>query len=75
MVVIFGTVVRTGNVNSRELLKKFECKQCGLVTVCESDITEYNVFKMPQRCEGKVPKKENAFFKIALQVMKKQKAD
>ena len=34
MIVLFGTVVRTGNVNSRELLKRFECKQCGLVTVC-----------------------------------------
>ena len=29
LIMICGTVVRTGNVNSRELTKKFTCKSCG----------------------------------------------
>ena len=35
----------------------------------ESDITEFNKFRMPQQCEGRVPKKENPFFNIAKQVI------
>ena len=27
-IILFGTVVRTGNVHSRELVKDFKCKQC-----------------------------------------------
>lgn len=42
LVIIFGTVMRTGNVNSRELKKKFKCKACGFETIAESDITECN---------------------------------
>lgn len=42
LIITFGTVMRTSNVVSRELRKKFECKQCGFQVVCESDITEFN---------------------------------
>ena len=28
LIITFGTVMRTSNVNSRELRKKFQCKQC-----------------------------------------------
>ena len=38
--IIFGTVVRTSNVNSRELSKEFECKQCGSRVRCYSEISE-----------------------------------
>ena len=70
-IICFGTVVRTGNVRSRELIKKFKCRQCEYEVMVESDITEYNKFVMPQRCEGRVPKKENPFFNIAKQVINK----
>ncbi len=73
LIITFGTVMRTSNVVSRELRKKFECKQCGFQVVCESDITEFNQFKMPQRCGGKVEKKDNPFFKIAHKLMNKNK--
>ena len=49
--IIYGTVLRTNNVNSRELFKDFECKQCGRIINCQSDITEYNKFKTPLRCD------------------------
>ena len=42
LIVTFGTVMRTSNVNSRELSKKFQCKQCGKQVVCESDISLFN---------------------------------
>eukprot|EP00347_Sterkiella_histriomuscorum_P013643 403363933 len=64
-IILTGTVVRTGHVNSRELFKQFKCRQCEKEFTCESDITEYNNFKLPQRCDGKVQTKENPFFKIA----------
>ena len=72
LIIIFGTVVRTGNVNSRELQKYFKCRQCGEEYVCESDITEYNNFNLPKTCTGRVQKKENPFFKIAQNMMNKQ---
>ena len=49
--IIFGTVVRTSNINSRELKKDFECKLCSKKFVCESDVTEYNNFATPYRCD------------------------
>lgn len=61
-VIIFGTVVRTGNVHSRELRKLFKCKQCEKEVECYSDITEYNKFIMPVMCDGKVDTKKNPFF-------------
>ena len=69
-IILFGTVVRTGNVHNRELYKDFECKQCQKVFTCESDITEFNRFALPLRCDGKVETKVNAFFKIAKTLMK-----
>ena len=43
-IILFGTVIRTGNVHNRELFKDFECKNCNKVFTCESDITDYNKF-------------------------------
>lgn len=59
--------MRTGNVNSRELKKKFKCKQCECEIIAESDVTEYNQFKLPPKCGAQVMKKvgTNPFFKIA----------
>jgi len=42
LIIIFGTVVRSGNVNSREVKKKFRCKQCEYEVIADSDITECN---------------------------------
>jgi DNA replicative helicase MCM subunit Mcm2 (Cdc46/Mcm family) len=53
-IILFGTVVRTGHIHSRELFKEFACKQCGKTVVCESDLSEFNRFVMPPRCTGKV---------------------
>lgn len=64
-IILFGTVVRTGHVHSRELFKEFACKQCQKTFVCESDISEFNRFQLPPRCTGKVETKVNPFFKIA----------
>lgn len=69
LIIIFGTVVRTGNVNSRELKKKFACKTCGKQVICESDIAEYNRFKLPLACDGEVEKKQNPFFQAAQKMM------
>ena len=74
LVITFGTVMRTTNVNSRELKKKFQCKTCEKKFICESQIDEYNQFQLPVRCDNMVPKKENPFFKITQQVMRKGKA-
>jgi len=71
LIIIFGTVVRTGNVNSRELKKKFACKACGKETICESDIAEYNRFQIPVACDGQVEKKQNPFFQVAQKMMQK----
>jgi DNA replicative helicase MCM subunit Mcm2 (Cdc46/Mcm family) len=73
-IIVFGTVMRTGNVNSREIFKKFECKQCGKQVDCESDISEYNKFILPVRCDGQVLKKisTNPFFAIAQKILAKQ---
>ncbi|CDW77769.1 mcm2 3 5 family protein [Stylonychia lemnae] len=68
-IILFGTVVRTGHVHSRELFKKFQCRQCNSEFTCESDITEFNRFQLPQRCDGKVQTKMNPFFKIAKTLM------
>ena len=62
LIIICGTVVRTGNVNSRELTKKFCCKSCGKEYICESDITEYNRFVTPVACDNMIEKKQNPFF-------------
>ena len=51
-IIIYGTVVRTGNVNSRELTKKFCCKLCGREYICESEIADYSSFRLPVRCES-----------------------
>ncbi len=67
--IIFGTVVRTGNVHSRELRKLFKCKQCEKEVECESDITEFNRFIMPVMCDGKVDAKKNPFFQLAQQIV------
>lgn len=72
-IILFGTVVRTGNVQSRELFKEFACRQCGKTVVCESDISEYNRFNFPAQCSGKVETKINPFFKIAKSLMEKMK--
>lgn len=66
-IIIYGTVVRTGNVNSRELTKKFKCKLCEREYICESEIADYSSFRLPVRCEAKVEveKKPNPFFNIA----------
>lgn len=72
-IILFGTVVRTGNVHSRELFKEFSCRQCGKTIVCESDISEYNRFNFPAQCSGKVETKVNPFFKIAKSLMDKMK--
>lgn len=48
--MIFGTVVRTSNVNSRELTKQFECRQCQTRITCHSDISEFSSFVLPVRC-------------------------
>jgi DNA replicative helicase MCM subunit Mcm2 (Cdc46/Mcm family) len=73
-IIVFGTVMRTGNVNSREIYKKFECKSCGKQVDCESDISEYNKFVLPVRCDGQVIKKisTNPFFAIAQKILAKQ---
>lgn len=42
LVVTFGTVMRCTNVNSRELRKKFQCKNCQKEYICESSIEEFN---------------------------------
>lgn len=73
LIIISGTCVRTGNINSRELKKKFACKSCGCEYICESDITEYNKFITPVSCDGLVEKKVNPFFQIAQKMMKKGK--
>ncbi len=73
LIMIFGTVVRTGNVNSRELKKKFVCKACEKEYICESDLAEYNKFITPLACEGMVEKKQNPFFDIAKKMMNKGK--
>ena len=65
--------MRTGNINSRELKKKFACKSCGKEYICESDIAEYNRFVMPVTCDGLVEKKQNPFFQIAQSVINKKK--
>ena len=72
-IIVFGTVVRTGNVHSRELYKDFQCKSCGKKITCESDITEYNKFNLPQRCDSQVEKKKNQFFQIVKTMMQKGK--
>ncbi len=72
-IILFGTVVRTGHVHSRELFKEFECRSCGKRFVCESDISEYNRFNFPPKCTGKVETKVNPFFKIAKTFMNKIK--
>lgn len=73
LIIIFGTVVRTGNVNSRELKKKFACKACEKEYICESDLAEYNKFIMPLACEGMVEKKANPFFDVAKKIYNKNK--
>ena len=65
LIIIFGTVVRTGNINSRELQRNYKCRACGEEYVCESDVTEYNNFNLPKTCIGRVEKKDNPFFKMA----------
>lgn len=72
-IILFGTVVRTGHVHSRELYKEFKCKTCEKTVICESDITEFNNFKTPPKCSGKVETKVNPFFKIAKSLMMKMK--
>lgn len=62
LIIIFGTVVRTGNINSRELKKRFACKSCGKEYICESDLAEYNRFVTPVACDNMVEKKQNPFF-------------
>ena len=71
LIIIFGTVVRTGNVSSRELKKKFACKSCQKEYICESDLAEYNRFITPVACEGMVEKKANPFFQVAQKIMQK----
>lgn len=73
-IILFGTVVRTGHVHSRELYKEFQCKACEKTVVCESDISECNRFIMPPKCTGKVETKVNPFFKIAKTLMEKMKS-
>ena len=70
LIIIFGTAVRTGKVNNRELKKKFACKNCGKEYICESDLTESNRFVTPITCDGQVEKKENPFFAAAANMMK-----
>ena len=72
-IILFGTVVRTGHVHSRELFKEFSCKACGKTVVAESDISEFNRFSLPPKCTGKVETKVNPFFKIAKTLMLKMK--
>ena len=64
LIIIFGTVVRTGNVSSRELKKKFVCKSCQKEYICESDLAEYNRFITPVACEGMVEKKKPENYSI-----------
>ena len=73
-IILFGTVVRTGHIHSRELFKEFMCKSCEKKVVCESDVTEYNRFNLPAKCNGKVETKVNPFFKIAKSLMEKMKS-
>jgi hypothetical protein len=72
-IILFGTVVRTGHVQTRELYKEFECRSCGKRFVCESDVSEFNRFNFPPKCGGKVETKVNPFFKIAKTFMEKIK--
>ena len=61
LTILFGTVVRTSNTNCREVMKDFQCKQCQKIHVCESDISEFNRFALPVRCDAKQLKKFNPF--------------
>ncbi len=73
-IILFGTVVRTGHIHSRELFKEFMCKNCEKKVVCESDVSEFNRFNLPLKCNGKVETKVNPFFKIAKSLMEKMKS-
>ena len=59
--IIFGTVIRTGNMSARELIKDFQCKLCGRRITCESDISEYNKFILPTRCDAPIIKTQDPF--------------
>jgi len=66
---VFGTVVRTSAVNNRELYKEFKCRDCGKLFKCNSEISEFNRFNLPSRCDGRVEKKKNPFFDIVKTMM------
>ena len=59
--IIFGTVIRTSNINSRELIKDFQCRLCGKRITCKSDISEYNNFQMPLRCDQLVEREPTPY--------------